>query len=135
MSKQLKLTDINFVRKQIAKYFSDREQQQEVRELRNGDKRVYRTPPSILGLCKYLGISHDCFDDMINMRSEKYDAEISEALIDARDCIAQELLEGIQLGYWNEKITFAQLVSLGVLGNESDSTVKVIIQGDSEWSR
>jgi len=139
ITKSCKLQDPEKVRKAIEEYFSQREKDQEVRELKNGDKRVYRTPPSIWALCQHLGISEDTFarhtanDEDI---PESYNKEICGLLVYAKQRIINELYEGVCLGYWNEKVVMAQLQKFGVIGDtEADTTVKIIMQGDPNWSK
>lgn len=136
ITKPCKLNDPVIVQKLVDEYFTEREEAQEVRELKSGDKRVYRTPPSVLGLSKKLGISHDSFYRYCDEDSPNYSKEICNILTYAKERISQELLEGIQMGYWNEKVTMAQLQKYGYLGSfEEDKTVKVVIQGSPDWSK
>lgn len=137
------LQDPKKVKRIVDAYFSDREKQQEVRELKNGDKRVYRIPPSIWALSRLLGITDDTFrryvDEDYTQDRDAYNTEtqkeICSILADAKERIIQELYEGVQLGYWNERVSMAQLQKFGVIGSESDSRdVKVIIQGSNTWS-
>lgn len=129
----------NELKRLIDEYFSERKESQEVRELKNGDKRVYRTPPSKYGLCQKLGIDTDTFDrytdaDYTEGR-ESYNKEICGLLVDARERIINELYEGALLGYWDSRITAAQLVKFGIIGSDSEvHEVKVTIQGDKSWS-
>lgn len=137
------LSDVSHVREVIDNYFYEREKQQEVRELKNGDKRVYRTPPSIYALCCALGISEMTFSRYINKEFEDdenenkaYKREICELLADAKNRIIQELYEGVCLGYWNERVVMAQLQKFGVIGNDTENhEVKVVIQGNEDWCK
>ena len=140
MTRPCQLTDPDKVQAAVNHYFNFREASQEVRELRNGDKRVYRTPPSVLGLCRALGISSDTFYRMVDDESAgnqtgNYNSEICGILRDAKDRISQELLEGVQMGFWNEKVTMAQLAKYGELGVEDqDRTIRIVMQGSDSWS-
>lgn len=136
MASPMKLTDPVKVREIVENYFTERENAKEVLSLKNGDKRVYKTPPSVLGLCLKLGISREGFYRYIDRESESYNKEICDTLTHAKDRIAQELLEGVLQGYWNEKVAMAQLAKYGELGDsDSEKTVKIIMQGSSDWSR
>lgn len=134
-----KLQDPDKVKADIDKYFEDRVKQQEVRELKNGDKRVYRKPPSIYSLSKAIGIDEDSFfryiDDEYTEGREAYNQEICGLLRDAKRRIIDELTEGVSLGYWTEKIVLAQLAKFGVIGeSDADKTVRIVIQGNNSWS-
>lgn len=137
------LSDPVVVEKLIDEYFAEREQQQEVRELKNGDKRVYRTPPSLYGLATKLGVDKrtllryldkDVETDENYVGEGSYQTEICRLLIDARERIIEELTEGVALGYWNERLVLAQLAHFGVLGTQDTTEVKVLIQGSDKWS-
>lgn len=139
VTKPCKLQDVEKVREIIDAYFREREEQQEVRELKNGDKRVYRIPPSIYSLCKRLGISEELFsrwtsgsrDDV----PENANPEICELLADAKRRIIEELYEGLALEYWNERLILAQLTKFGIIGSEEqDKHVTIRIQGSDSWS-
>ena len=137
-TKPCKLQDPNKVKLDIDRYFQDRLDSQEVRELKNGDKKVYRKPPSIFGLCEYLGISEDTFANYTNPEArnpETINHEIVGLLKHAKKKIIEELYEGVSLGYWTEKIVLAQLTKFGVIGEDTDTTVKVVIQGSPDWSK
>lgn len=136
ITRPLKLQDVDYVRQQVDKYFQDRKDNEEVRELKNGDKRIYRKPPSIFGLCEYLGISTDAFDDYIRQENEAYKAipEISGILAHAKQLIIEELYEGVALGYWNERLVLAQLAKFGVLTNEEKHDIVIKIDGKDSWS-
>lgn len=131
-----KLNDPAEVQAAIDKYFQDRENNKEIRELKNGDKKIYKTPPSILGLCLALDINRDTFYSIVNKEGVNVNKEISDVLIHAKDRIAQELMEGVLMGYWNEKVSMAQLAKYGELNNDQEEkTVKIIMQGNNEWSK
>jgi len=137
------LNDVDKVSNAINEYFQKRVEQQEVRELKNGDKRVYRTPPSIYALCKHLGISEMTFSRYLNKEFEDdetenkaYNKEICELLADAKQRIIQELYEGVCLGFWNERVVMAQLQKFGVIGLDTENhEVKVVIQGNEDWCK
>lgn len=138
VTKPCKLQDVEKVRETIDAYFREREEQQEVRELKNGDKRVYRIPPSIYSLCKKLGISEDTFANYTNPDArtpENINPEIVGLLTDAKRRIIEELYTGLALEYWNERLILAQLTKFGIIGNEeSEKTVTIRIQGNDSWS-
>ena len=125
----------------IDEYFRERLESQEVRELKNGDKRVYRTPPLLFGLAKKLGVSQrtllryteKAYDEDEDF-SRSYKSEICQLLADAKERIIEELTEGVALGYWNERLVLAQLTHFGVLGEQEKHEVKVVIQGSDAWS-
>ena len=143
ITRPCKLQDPVKVQEIVDEYFRKRESEQEVRELKNGDKRVYRTPPSLYGLARDLGVSYkvlweylqdDSDDDSEQMKSETL-KEIRNIVRDAKDRIIQELTEGVSLGYWTEKIVLAQLTRFGVIGEtESEHAVTIRIQGSDSWS-
>ena len=139
ITRPCKLQDPKQVKEIVDAYFSDREAQQEVRELKNGDKRVYRTPPSIYGLASKLGITRQAFYDYTdgsNDENESYSKEIIDILKDARERIINELSEGVLLGYWNDRVASAMLVKYGEIGPTEDSKeVKIVIQGSESWSQ
>lgn len=138
LTRPCKLQDPKKVQEIVDKYFSEREKNQEVRELKNGDKRVYRIPPSIWSLSQKLGIKDECFREYISPENEDnpaYNKEITAILRYAKERIINELYEGVQLGYWNEKVTMAQLAKFGVIGdNTEEKAVKIVIQGSASWS-
>jgi len=137
LTRPCKLQDPVKVQAIVDAYFADREEQQEVRELKNGDKRIYRKPPSIWSLSKKLGITDDCFREYISEdaeNNEAYNKEIIAILRDAKQRIIDELYEGVACGYWTEKIILAQLQKFGVIGDTDDHQVKVVIQGSNSWS-
>lgn len=136
---KLQEKDYERLEKLIDEYFSEREEKQEVRELKNGDKRVYREPPSKYRLCKKIGIDTDTFDRYVNQEytedRESYSEKICGLLIDAKKRIINELSEGVLLGYWNDRVASAMLVKFGVIGPTEDSReVKITIQGNSSWA-
>lgn len=139
LTRPCKLQDPKKVQEAVDAYFSEREAEQEVRELKNGDKRVYRTPPSVYALSKKLGITRDCFYDYVsgeNDDNEAYNKEIILILRDAKERIIDELKEGVMLGYWNDRVTAAMLVKYGEIGPAEDSKeVKIVIQGSESWSQ
>lgn len=138
LTRPCKLQDPKKVQEIVDAYFSEREAQQEVRELKNGDKRVYRTPPSIYALSKKLGITRDAFYDYTsgkNDDNEAYNKEIIRILLDARERIIDELKEGVMLGYWNDRVTAAMLVKYGEIGPAEDTKeVKIVMQCKEAWS-
>lgn len=139
ITRPCKLQDPEKVQAIVDAYFSEREEQQEVRELKNGDKRVYRIPPSIWALSQKLGITDDAFREYIDPEhtenSEAYNKQIISILMYAKQRIINELYEGVCLGYWNEKVVMAQLQKFGVIGvDTTENTVKVVIQGSNSWS-
>ena len=136
---KLQEKDYERLEKLIDEYFSEREEKQEVRELKNGDKRVYREPPSKYRLCKKIGIDTDTFDRYVNQEytedRESYSERICGLLIDAKKRIINELSEGVLLGYWNDRVASAMLVKFGVIGSTEDvKEFKITIQGDSSWA-
>lgn len=143
ITRPTKLQDPDKVREIVNNYFAKRLNEQEVRELKNGDKRIYRTPPSIWSLARELGISYKTFWEYVdNERNDQIDSmntealrEIRNTLADAKERIIQELYEGVCLGYWNERVVMAQLARFGVIGTEESHEVKVVIQGNNDWSK
>lgn len=138
VTRPCKLQDPEKVQEIVDNYFAEREAEQEVRELKNGDKRVYRIPPSIYSLASKLGLTRQAFYDYIDQSntSEAYNKEIINILTDAKERIIEELTEGVLLGYWNERVVMAQLQKFGVIGSDvNNHDVKVIIQGSSEWGK
>ena len=138
ITRPCKLQDPVKVREIVNEYFVEREKEQEVRELKNGDKRVYREPPSVYKLASKLGLTRQAFYDYVDESntSEAYNKEIVDILIDARERIIDELTEGVLLGYWNDKVASAMLAKFGVIGSDVDNnSVKVIIQGSNEWGK
>ena len=139
VTRHCKLQDPVKVQETVDNYFRKREEEQEVRELKNGDKRVYREPPSKYRLCKALGIDADTFDRYTNSEytgdRESYNKEICGILTDARQRIIDELTEGVLLGYWNDRVCAAMLTKFGVIGSEEQNrTVTINIQGNESWS-
>ena len=139
VTRPCKLQNPEEVQRIVDEYFQERENRQEIRELKNGDKRIYREPPSIYRLSKKLGITDDTFyryvnDDYTGER-ESYNKEICSILADAKKRIIQELYDGLALGYWNERLILAQLAKFGIIGSEdSDKHVTITIQGKESWS-
>lgn len=136
---KLQESDYDELKKLIDEYFSEREEQQEVRELKNGDKRVYREPPSKYRLCKKIGIDTDTFDRYVNQeyteKRESYSEKICGLLMDAKQRVIDELTEGVLLGYWNDRVASAMLVKFGVIGTvEETKTVTINIQGKESWA-
>ena len=139
VTRPCKLQDPEEVQRIVDQYFLEREDNQEVRELKNGDKRVYREPPSVYRLSKKLGISDDTFYRMVNEDytddRESYNKEICGILADAKKRIIQELYDGLALGYWNERLILAQLAKFGIIGSEDqDKHITISIQGKESWS-
>lgn len=139
VTRPCKLQDPEEVRQIIDEYFREREEKQEVRELKNGDKRVYRTPPSIYSLCKKLGITEELFSRWTSESRDDVpknaDSQICELLTDAKKRIIEELYEGLALEYWNERLILAQLTKFGIIGSEEqDKHVTIRIQGSDSWS-
>lgn len=137
---KLQEKDYDELEKLIDEYFSEREEKQEVRELKNGDKRVYREPPSKYRLCKKIGIDTDTFDRYVNEEytegRESYSKKICGLLMDAKKRIINELSEGVLLGYWNDRVASAMLVKFGVIGPTEDiQEVKITIQGSDAWAK
>lgn len=137
---KLQESDYEKLEKLIDEYFSEREEAQEVRQLRNGDKRVYREPPSKYRLCKKIGIDTDTFDRYVNPEytegKESYSEKICGLLMDAKKRIIDELTEGVLLGYWNDRVASAMLAKFGVIGPTEDSReVKITIQGSDSWAQ
>lgn len=139
VTRPCKLQDPVKVQEIVDNYFRKREQEQEVRELKNGDKRVYRQPPSIYRLSKDLGIDDQTFyryvnDDYTENR-ESYNKQICDILADAKQRIINELYEGLALGYWNERLIMAQLAKFGIIGSDDgDRHITISIQGKESWS-
>ena len=139
ITRPCKLQDPVKVQEVIDNYFQKRQEEQEVRELKNGDKRVYREPPSIYRLSKELGIDDMTFYRYVNDEytegKESYNKEICAILADAKQRIINELYEGLALGYWNERLIMAQLAKFGIIGRDDDNqTVTIRIQGSDSWS-
>ena len=139
ITKPAKLNNPEEVQKLVDEYFTEREENQEVRELKNGDKKVYRNPPTMIGLAHKLGVTRQSLQAYINEESdehETYNKEILSILRDAKTRIIDELIDGVAKGYWTEKIVLAMLTRYGEIGNdEDDKTVKVVIQGSPDWSK
>jgi len=138
VTRPCKLQDPIKVQEIVDAYFSEREEQQEVRDLKNGDKRVYREPPSVYRLASKLGITRQAFYDYISGERddhEAYNKKIIDILTDARERIINELSEGVLLGYWNDRVASAMLVKFGVIGPTEDTKeVKITIQGNNSWA-
>lgn len=136
---KLQEKDYDSISKKIDEYFSEREAKQEVLLLKNGDKRVYREPPSKYRLCKKLGIDTDTFDRYVNKEytedRESYSEKICGLLMDAKQRIIEELTEGVLLGYWNDRVASAMLAKFGVIGPVEDTKeVKIVMQCKEAWS-
>ena len=68
--------------------------------------------------------------------NEMYNKQICAILRDAKDRIINELVDGVSKGYWTEKICLAMLSRYGFIGDtEADTTIKIIMQGNPEWSK
>ena len=138
VTRPCKLQDPVKVQEIVDAYFSEREEKQEVRQLKNGDKRVYREPPSVYRLAAKLGITRQAFYDYIGGERddhEAYNKEIIDILTDARERIVNELKEGVLLGYWNDRVASAMLVKYGEIGPTEDTReVKITIQGNNSWA-
>lgn len=131
-----KLQDPIALQQLVDSYFSEREEQKEIRELKNGDKKIYKTPPTLYGLATHLGITYQCLTEYLNGESEQYSKEIIDILTRTKQRIIEELLDGVSQGIWTEKIVLAMLSRMGVIGDsDSEKTVKIIMQGDKDWSK
>ena len=139
ITKPCKLQDPIEVQKLVDSYFTDRENEKEVLSLKNGDKRIYKSPPTMIGLASKLGIDRRTLQDYISEESdsiEAYNKEIVLILRNAKDRIIEELIDGVSKGYWTEKICLAMLTRYGEIGNdEEDKTVRIIMQGSNDWSK
>ena len=125
------------LQKRVDEYFQHCEDSKTVYELKNGDIKIRQEYPSMVGLALWLGVSKDTLYSYIYQEEKKcldesINKAISETLSCARDRIKKSYIESSMSGDADSRIAGMLLTAMGETTPENQTTVNVIIQGDSD---
>ena len=125
------------LKQRVEEYFSRCENSKKIYSLKNGDIKIRQEFPTMSGLAVYLGVTRDTLYSYMNGESktgvgEGVLKEISDTLLYARQRVATSLSQCSLSGDAEAKIASMLLTAMGETTPESNTTVNVIIQGDSE---
>ena len=137
MPKPFSFTDAEALKASVEEYFSQCKLSQKVYDLKNGDIKIRKQFPTMTGLAVHLHCSRDTLYSYMNGEAknnnpEEVNKSISDTLIDARNRIAEELMQGAIAGDADSRIAGMLLTAMGETQPEEKTTVNVIIQGDSD---
>lgn len=130
-------TDPKALSEKIEEYFERCESSKKVYELKNGDIKIRQEFPTMSGLATFLGVTRDTVYSYMNGEqksgnSEEVTKQISDTLSYARQRVATYLSQCSLAGDADAKIASMLLTAMGETTPENNTTVNVIIQGDSD---
>ena len=130
-------TDPEALSEKIEEYFERCESSKRVYELKNGDIKIRQEFPTMSGLATFLGVTRDTVYSYMNGEqksgnSEEVTKQISDTLSYARQRVATYLSQCSLAGDADAKIASMLLTAMGETTPENNTTVNVIIQGDSD---
>lgn len=129
--------DPDKLQREIDAYFKHCEESKRVYDLKNGDIKVRQEYPSMAGLSLWLDVDRKT---LYNYMEEEHTPgmeddckqKIIHTLSRAREHIKQSLVQASILGDADSRISGMLLTAMGETTPESNTTVNVIIQGDSD---
>jgi hypothetical protein len=130
-------TDPKALSEKIEEYFERCESSKKVYELKNGDIKIRQEFPTMSGLAVHLGVTRETIYSYLNGEPKSGNSEevtklISDTLSYARQRVATYLSQCSLSGDADAKIASMLLTAMGETTQENNTTVNVIIQGDSE---
>ena len=125
------------LKKRIEEYFDRCESSKKVYDLKNGDIKIRQEFPTMSGLAVHLGVTRETVYSYMNGESKTGNSEevskaISDTLSYARQRVATYLSQSSLSGDADSKIASMLLNAMGEVTPETNTTVNVIIQGDSD---
>ena len=137
------------IEKQVQEYFKHCEESVEVRELKNGDKRIRKESPSIIGLAVWLDVDKGTiynlmnkdYIDSVTVYGDDDKKLIFNTLSRARERIEQSLLQRAVDGDCDTRIASLLLSTYGYTQKvDAGGAITVRIDGASgtesaDWSR
>lgn len=129
--------DPDELERKVNEYFDICEKSKEVYELKNGDVKIRQKYPSMAGLSVYLNVDRDTLKSYINMEEkssldEDTLKQFSATLSRARERIKETLIQASITGDAESRIAGLLLTAMGETQPETQTTVNVVIQGDSD---
>jgi len=125
------------LQERVDAYFRHCEESKKVYELKNGDIKIRQEYPSMVGLALWLGVHKDTLssymlgEDKVSL-DDDINQKISATIICARDRIKKSYIESSMSGDADSRIAGMLLTAMGETVPDNQTTVNVIIQGDSE---
>lgn len=137
MPKPYSFTDADELQRKVDAYFEHCKQSEKVYELKNGDIKIRKEFPTMAGLSVWLNVNRDTLysymnGEAVNKNGEEVNNRISDTLSHARNRIIQELVQSSMAGDADSRIAGLLLSAMGETQPEGQTTVNVIIRGDSE---
>lgn len=129
--------DPDDLQEKVDAYFKHCEDSKKIYKLKNGDIKIRQEFPSMVGLALWLGVHKDTLssyilgEDKVSL-DEDTNKRISATLIRARDAIKRSYIQSSMSGDADPKIAGLLLNAMGETTPETNTTVNVIIQGDSD---
>lgn len=125
------------LKKRVEEYFTRCEESKKIYDLKNGDVKIRQEFPTMSGLAVHLGVTRETVYSYMNGESKTGVSsealqEISDTLSYARQRIATYLAQASLSGDADSKIASMLLNAMGEVTPETNTTVNVIIQGDSD---
>lgn len=125
------------LKKRVEEYFDRCENSKKTYELKNGDIKIRQEFPTMSGLAVHLGVTRETVYSYMNGESKTGNSEevskaISDTLSYARQRVATYLSQCSLSGDADSKIASMLLNAMGEVTPETNTTVNVIIQGDSD---
>lgn len=131
-------SDPKDLQEKVDAYFQHCEETKKVYELKNGDVKIRQEFPTMTGLAVWLRCSRDTLYAYINQEPQEDSLDsstikqLSDTLSYARNKIAMSLSQTSMSGDADPKIAGLLLNAMGETTPETNTTVNVIIQGDSD---
>ena len=131
-------TDPKDLKEKVEAYFQHCEESKTIYNLKNGDIKIRQEFPTMTGLAVWLRVTRETLYSYINQepREDSLDSdtlkELSDTLSYARNRIALGLSQSSMSGDADPKIAGLLLNAMGETTPENQTTVNVIIQGDSD---
>ena len=131
-------SDPKDLQEKVDAYFQHCEDSKKTYELKNGDIKIRQEFPTMTGLAVWLRCSRETLYSYINQdpKEDSLDSEtlkkLSDTLSYARNRIAMSLSQTSMSGDADPKIASLLLNAMGETTPENNTTVNVIIQGDSD---
>ena len=125
------------LKERVEEYFNRCENSKKIYELKNGDIKIRQEFPTMSGLAVHLGVTRETIYSYMNGESKTGNSEevsksISDTLLYARQRVATYLSQCSLSGDAEAKIASMLLNAMGETVPDNQTTVNVIIQGDSE---
>ena len=125
------------LKERVEEYFNRCENSKKIYELKNGDIKIRQEFPTMSGLAVHLGVTRETIYSYMNGESKTGNSEevsksISDTLLYARQRVATYLSQSSLSGDAEAKIASMLLNAMGEITPENNTTVNVIIQGDSD---